>query len=141
MVDKTRSSLMLVLAIGASCVYADSWTDSKGATWTYTLRESESEWEPNSAMLTGVSGASGDVEIPSYFVKHTEGFYDEYWNWIDGRDVYYDVMSIPGGLFANCKEIVSVKIPRYVMDVNGDAFRGCTKLTRFSMDADEWGGS
>ena len=141
MVDKTRSSLMLILAIGASCVYADSWTDSKGATWTYTLRESGSEWEPNSAMLTGVSGASGDVEIPSYFVKHTEGYYDEYWNWIDGRDVYYDVMSIPGGLFANCKEIVSVKIPRHVMDVNGDAFRGCTKLTRFSIDTDEWGGS
>lgn len=141
MVDKTRLSLMLVFAIGASFVYAESWTDSKGATWTYTPRESQSEWEPNSAILTGVTGASGDVEIPSSFTIHTEGHYDEYWNWIDGEDVYYSVMSIPYDLFANCKEIVSVKIPRYVMDVNGNAFRGCAKLIRFYMDTDEWGGS
>ena len=83
--------------------WADTWTDSNGVTWTFTV-------SGTNATITKSSQTSGSLVIPSK---------------VNG----YNVTSIGFRAFYECSGLTSVNIPSSVTSIGGAAFQYCSGLT------------
>ena len=83
--------------------WADTWTDSNGVAWTYTVNNGE-------ATITASSKTSGDLVIPSMVNE-------------------YPVVSIGNSAFYECTGLTSVVIPEGVTIINYRSFEYCSGLT------------
>ena len=104
---------LLTLAV-MLCVFlqvsADSWTDSNGIVWSFTVSE----------------GKAIDVKpynknsIPAELV-------------IPEKMDSYPVTSIGGSAFFDCSALTSINIPNSVTSIGEYAFFGCTGLTSLTI--------
>ena len=70
----------------------------------------------------GPSAYKGDISIPSFILT---GENDEF---------VFRVMEIDQNAFYNCTEVTSVSLPFSVIRIVNDAFKGCSGLTKFSVN-------
>ena len=70
----------------------------------------------------GPSSYKGDVSIPSFILT---GENDEF---------VFRVMEIDQNAFYNCTEVTSISIPFSVIRIVNDAFKGCSGLTKFTVN-------
>ena len=99
--------LLAFMLCGIMQAWAETWTDSNGVTWTYTLFNSE-------ATITKSSKTTGDLVIPSK---------------VNG----YSVTSIGVEAFEDCTGLTSVFIPKGVTRIDSYAFSGCSCLTHVTI--------
>lgn len=111
--------IMLAVALGfsvTSVAFARTTYTSyiDGRTWSYYL-EWDSEWDDYIATITGVSPASGDIEIPAYV----------------GND--YSVEGIGEGAFSGCTGLRNVTFEGWVSRIGPNAFSGCNGLRSIAL--------
>ena len=91
-------------------VWADTWTDSNGIVWSFTVSE----------------GKAIDVKpynkssIPVNLV-------------IPGKMNSYPVISVGDHAFSNCEELISISIPSSVTIIKNDAFFNCPKMESITL--------
>lgn len=70
----------------------------------------------------GPSSYKGDISIPSFIVTG------------ENDDFVFRVMEIDQNAFYDCTEVTSITIPFSVIRIVNDAFRGCSGVTKFSVN-------
>lgn len=90
--------------VTSNVTYYAHWlvAESMGRTWEYTVSD-------NGVTITGVSDASGEIEIPST---------------LNGLAV----KSIGDSAFIGCRELTGISIPDCVTNISKAAFKNCTAL-------------
>ena len=106
-------------------------------TWTYTVgRESYGGWDYGEVSITAVSGATGDVSIPTIEVDNGS-WWDEYGGYHEEKK-RYNVTQVASKAFSGCAKMTSISIPSSVNSIYYDAFEGCSSLTSFREGDDSY---
>ena len=106
----------LLCILGTVNMYAESWTDGMGATWTFQIETSGSI---TGAQLTGLSNSDvvKDATVPgTVYVGSTA----------------YPVTSIGSSAFCNCISLASIEDLSNCASIGNNAFENCTSLQNVS---------
>ncbi len=124
-------ALLLTLCVGVfsapvSAEGEDDWGDDyygdddwqKEGDYYFTVTDDE-------ATIIDYTGNETYIEIPSTLGGYPVvalGGYDDGWDW--------------NAVFRDCKNIVSITLPKTVIGIENDAFEACTKLAEFIVEAE-----
>jgi hypothetical protein len=108
-----KQKLLTLALLLCACLqtWADTWTDSNGVTWTYTLSGSN-------ATINKCSKTYGSLVIPSK---------------VNG----YTVTDIGNSAFEDCSGLTNVTIPSSVTSIGRSTFSGCSSLTTVYCNIEE----
>ncbi|MGN0847118.1 MAG: leucine-rich repeat domain-containing protein [Kiritimatiellia bacterium] len=101
---KNLKMIGLIVACLTCPLFAETWMDSAGIIWTYTIHDG------NKAEIVEPNRFAGRIVIPSRLGK-------------------CEVTRIGKRAFENCRGLESVTIPPRVTSIERDLFSGCTALT------------
>lgn len=104
-------ALLLCVVLQAG---AETWTDSNGISWYFSIRGTDAEGISPSNRFT----ISGEVVIPGT---------------VYNGETALTVTSIGEEAFYNCKGLTSVTIPSSVTSIGKSAFRDCSSLTSITI--------
>ena len=123
-----KQKLLTLALLICTCLqtWADTWTDSNGVTWTYTISGSNTN-------ITECSKTSGSLVIPSKVNGYTvTGIYHYAFQNCSGLTsvtIPSSVIAIGEAAFGGCSGLTSVNIPSSVTYIGNYAFSGCSGLT------------
>ena len=123
-----KQKLLTLALLLCACLqtWADTWTDSNGVTWTYTLSGSN-------ATITKSSKTSGSLVIPNkvngYTVTSIGNYAFDYCSGLTSVTIPSSLTSIGERAFWACRDLTSVTIPSSLTSIGSGAFGHCSGLT------------
>ena len=119
-------TLLLFAVLQAEALTPETWTDSNGVIWTYTLSGSN-------ATIRESSKTSGSLDIPNKVNGYTVTSIGLYafagCSGLTSVTIPEGVTYIGDAAFAGCSGLTSMTIPSSVTSIGNNAFNGCTGLT------------
>ena len=118
--------ILLCIVMVSFFVHADTWTDSDGYTWSYSVSD-------GAATITGVSPANGDIMIPPIINGVTVTSIGDFafvdCSGLTSVTIGDGVTNIGEYAFYECSGLTSVTIPESVTSIGNSAFIFCEGLT------------